>query len=248
MKERDVAAIAAVAERLGIGGWVRVECAEPSALEAWERLRHDLRRLADLRPSALMQYPMPDPGYRRPPVEIGVAADAEAVAAELHDTYGEFVSLTVGALPYPPRANPPDRSRPPRRADRQDTVDPSELQCALDGRLSIRTGRSVTHGLLLTNLTGRDVTIVTNGHLTARIVDDAGTVVGGYSGGQYQPRVTFTAAPAQTVRVPLLVGTASFVPDLGYSVPPGTWHLTAGLDLGEGRRIMTPALELTITG
>jgi len=243
----DVSAINAVAERLGVAEWVRIERADPSALEAWERLRHDLRRLAGARRSVLTHYPMPDPGYRRPPVAIHVAADAEATAAELHAAYGDFVSLMVGALPYPPTENTPDRATSPRRPSEQRTPDPSELTVTLDGCLSIRAGQSVTHDLLLTNLSDHDIRIHTNGHLTASIVDDSGAVVGGYSGGQHLPLVIFTAEPAHTVRVPLLVGTASFVPDLGYTVPPGTWHLTASIELSDGRRLTTPPLELTIT-
>ena len=245
--DHDVSAINAVAERLGIAEWVRIERADPAALEAWERLRHDLRRLAAGRRSVLTQYPMPDPGYRRPPVAIHVAADAEGTAAELHAVYGDFVSLMVGALPYPLPVSTPDRARSPRRPDEQNTVDPGELRVALDGDLSIRTGQSVTHGLLLTNLSDHDIHIRTNGHLTARVVDDTGAVVGGYSGAERQPLVIFTAEPAQTARLPLLVGTASFKPELGYGVPPGTWHLTASMDLSDGRHLTTPPLELTIT-
>ena len=64
---------------------------------------------------------------------------------------------------------------------------------------------------------------------------------------KHQPLVIFTEEPSQTARVPLLVGTASFKAELGYTVPPGTWHLTASMDLSDGRHLTTPPLELTIT-
>lgn len=68
----------------------------------------------------------------------------------------------------------------------------------------------------------------TNGNLTAAIVDpDTGAKVGGYAGAQHMPLVVFTVEPTKTVRIPLLVGTASYDPNLGYTVPPGTWQLTA---------------------
>ncbi len=126
-------------------------------------------------------------------------------------------------------------------------MDPAQLRIVLDGPLHLRSGQTVTHGLLLTNLTDHDISVRTNGHLTATVVDEAGEPVGGYVGAQQQPLVVITARPSETARVPLLVGTASLAPELGYTVPAGTWHLRSRLDLGEGRQYVTPALELTIT-
>ena len=56
----------------------------------------------------------------------------------------------------------------------------------------------------------------------------------------------FTATPSETVRIPVLVGTASYAPELGYRIPTGTWHLTATIPLSDGRHITTPGLELTV--
>jgi hypothetical protein len=54
-------------------------------------------------------------------------------------------------------------------------------------------------------------------------------------------------APGATERIPLLVGTASFVPDLGYAVPPGEWGVQANLAPAAGTAVRAPALPLTIT-
>ena len=68
----------------------------------------------------------------------------------------------------------------------------------------------------------------TNGQLTANIADpNTGRAVGGYTGAQILPLIPFTAAPGDTVRIPLLVGTASYDPALGYAVPAGRWALFA---------------------
>ena len=57
------------------------------------------------------------PSYRRLPVEIGLRADAEATAAELDEVFEPFVSLTVGALPYPmPRTARRSAGAPARAA------------------------------------------------------------------------------------------------------------------------------------
>ncbi len=118
---------------------------------------------------------------------------------------------------------------------------------SLDGPLSVRSGETVHHGLLMLNTSHRAITVNTNGVLNAGIIDpEAGTTVGGFAGPQTMPGIDFTAHPGQTVTLPLFVGTASFVLDLGYIVPAGRWQLTAPLNLRDGRRLRTPALELTV--
>lgn len=246
----DLAALQNTASRLGIAEWTRIERADPEALSAWEQLRLDLIELQDKRPHVLQMYPTPEPGYQRPPVRIHLEASATAVAAaaELHDRYGDFVSLHVGALPYPP--NPDQTPTPqPRTTERpRGLADPDEMVIALDGSLSIRSGQTARHALQLLNTSDHPITVNTNGNLTASIIDPGtGTTVGGFTGMQIQPLITFTADPGQTVRIPLLVGTASFKSDLGYTIPPGTWQLTAPMDLEDGRHLFTAPLEMTVT-
>ncbi|HST47617.1 hypothetical protein [Jatrophihabitans sp.] len=249
LTDQDTTAITDLARRLGIASWVRVERAKPADLEAWERLRHDLQRLWSAEPRLLLASPTPDPGYRRPPVEICLTAAAESTAADLHNTYGDFVSLRVGALPYPPAAHLPSPSRRSARTIDRDPVNPAEMGIVLEAPLALRSGQTTTHGLLLTNLSDHDISVHTNGQLTATIINDAGAVVGGPDTGgvRIAPLVTFTAAPSETVRIPLLVGTASYSPELGYAVPAGSWHLTVPMNLADGRHLLTPALPLTIT-
>jgi hypothetical protein len=76
-------------------------------------------------------------------------------------------------------------------------------------------------------------------------------VVGGFSGAQGLPPVVFRITPGQTDPIPLLTGTASFTPRLGYAVPPGEWGiratLTVGPDPARSTRRRTPVMPLTIT-
>lgn len=248
LSDADRAALDGLARQLGIESWVRLERADPESLEAWERLRHDLLRLQAGRPPVLGSYPTPKPGYQRPPVAIGLQADAEGVAAELHAAYGDFVALWVGALPYPPSADRPQR--PTHRAGGADMplADAAEMTIVGDGPLTMRSGDTAQLAVLLTDNSGSEICVHTNGYLTAAILDpDSGAVVGGFTGMQHQPLIRFTAAPNETVRIPLLVGTASYDPALGYTVPAGRWHLTALLRLDDGRQLRLPALELTVT-
>jgi hypothetical protein len=216
----------------------------------WDELKVVLARLRDQQPGALMQYPMTevDEG-RQPPFMIGLVPWAAATAEELHQQFGDDIELTVGALPYPP-GRPP--SRPPGADPPADLLDPHEIVAELGGPAVVSSGHTLQHGLLLRNLTGRDLQIATNGQVTAVVVDPGtGEVAGGFAGFQILPLVIFRVAPGQTGRVPLLIGTASCTPRLGYTIPPGDWGIQVTLTLGphprDSRRRRTPVLPLTVT-
>jgi hypothetical protein len=71
-------------------------------------------------------------------------------------------------------------------------------------------------------------------------------VVGGFSGLQHLPGVPFSVRPHFSTVVPLVVGTASVVPQLGYAVPVGEWALDAVLDVHGLGRYRTPRLPVAI--
>jgi hypothetical protein len=228
----------------GVEGWVRVRRADPGALRAWQQVSAELVRLADSHPNVLVGWPGPEQRYLQPPFDIRLSAHAVDVAARLYERFGEYVELTVGALHYPAGYRSPVSSRPSHPE-----LDPAELRVELDGPLSVGSGHTTRHGLLLTNLGDDAVTVRTNGQLTAQVADPTtGRAVGGYAGPQIAPLILFTAAPGETVRIPLLVGTASYDVELGYAVPPGRWAVVATLDLGDGRTLRTPPLPLTVAG
>jgi hypothetical protein len=219
-------------------------------MAVWDELKVVLARLRDQQPGTLMQYPMleVDEG-RQPPFTIRLAPWAAATAEELHQQFGDDIELTVGALAYPPGRQPP---RPPVTGPPADLLDPDEIAAELAGPAVVSSGHTLRHGLLLRNLTGRDLQIATNGQVTAAVVDPhSGEVVGGYAGFQNLPLIIFRVAPGQTGQVPLLIGTASRTPRLGYTIPPGDWGIQATLTLGphprDSPRRRTPVLPLTIT-
>jgi hypothetical protein len=216
----------------------------------WDELKVVLARLRDEQPGTLMQYPMPevDEG-RHPPFTIHLAAWATAAAEELHQQFGDNADLMVGALPHPPGRQPQRRPAPGQHPA---LLDPQEIAAELDGPAVVRSGQTLRHVLLLRNLTGHELQIATNGQVTAAVVDPhTGEVVGGFSGAQRLPLIMFRVAPGQTGRIPLLIGTASFTPRLGYTVPAGDWGIQATLTLGpdprDSPRRRTPVLPLTIT-
>jgi hypothetical protein len=219
-------------------------------MAAWDELKAVLIRLRDEQPCVLTRYPTPEvDGGRVPPFKIGLTPWAAATAGELHRQFGDDVKLTVGALPYPPGPQPRPRSAttPP-----PGLLDPQEITAELDGPAVVRSGRTLRHSLLLRNLSGRELQIATNGHVTAAVVDlQTGEVVGGFCGWQTAPLITFRVAAGATGRIPLLTGTASYTPRLGYVVPAGEWGIQATLALGpdprDSPRRRTPILPLTIT-
>ncbi len=219
----------------------------------WDELRLALARLLEEQPGALTRYPDPSRSEDGPPpYAISLAPWASDAAAELRTRFGDDADLTVGALPYPPGRTPrwPRHAPPPA-----DPLDPAEAVAELDGPAVVRSGHTLRHGLLVRNRAGRDLRIATNGQVTADIVDpQTGEEVGGFSGAQFLPLIMFRIAPGATERIPLLIGTASFMARLGYAVPPGSWGLQVTLDLASGpapepaERIprRTPVLPLTI--
>lgn len=221
-----------------------------ASVTVWDELKPVLVRLRDQQPGTLIQYPMPDVDEgRQPPFTIKLAPWAAATAGELHRQFGDSVDLTVGALSYPPGRQP---RRPPARGLPPDLLDPQEIAAELDGAAVVSSGQTLRHGLLLRNLTDRELQIATNGQVTADVVDPhTGEVVGGFSGAQHLPLVIFRVAPGDTGRIPLLIGTASFTSRLGYTVPPGHWGIratfTLGPNPGDSPRRRTPVLPLTIT-
>jgi hypothetical protein len=219
-------------------------------MTAWDELRVILTRLRDEQPDDLLGYPdLARQEGQPPPYQITLAPMAIAVADDLHTRFGDSVELTVGALPYPPGR--PSRwplvTEPPA-----ELLSPRQATVELDGPAVVRCGHTLRHGLLLRNHSSDHLKIPTNGHLTTAVVDPAtGEVVGGFAGAQALPLITYRVLPGQTEPIPLLTGTASFTPRLGYAVPPGSWGIQATLTLGadprDSPRRRTPVMPLTIT-
>src|SRR5271169_665198 len=227
-------------------------------MDAWAELKTVLARLRAEQPGAVLGYPdLSADTSPPPPFAIVLAPWAVASARDLHEWFGDRVDLTVGALPYPP-GRTPSQPRAVRRLERVsaprqpvELLNPAEVRVELAGPAAVRSGHTLRHGLLLRNLTGAELVVATNGQVTAAVVDPgSGEVVGGFSGAQTLPLITFRVVPGETERIPLLIGTASFRPALGYAVPAGQWGMQADLTFGVGPEVSvrrrTPILPLTV--
>jgi hypothetical protein len=190
-------------------------------MTVWQELRVELLRLQRAEPDVLLSYPNPnDDDDRSPPYSVMLTASAVDVAQALHERFGDEVALRVGALPYPPA---PDTSIYAAQPD--DPVAsplPPGLTVALAAPPLVRSGEAAHVSVIVSNATGGEVVVNTNGQLLARIVSPStGMRVGGFSGFSRMPLVTFSVPRGGSTEIPLLVATASFVPELGYTIPPG---------------------------
>jgi hypothetical protein len=218
-------------------------------MAVWDDLKRVIARLQDEQQAALIGYPDPscDEG-RQPPFAIKLAPWAASTAADLHNLFGDSVDLTVGALPFPPSRS---HERRPEILRRAELLDPSQATAGLDGPAVVRSGHMLGHGILLSNLSSGEIRVATNGQVTAVVVDpQTEQVIGGSTLPQLLIGVEFLVAAGETKKIPLLIGTESFVPALGYTVPAGRWGVEATLTLGrapDSPRRRTPVLPLTIT-
>jgi hypothetical protein len=218
-------------------------------MTTWDDLKVLLTQLAGDEDKPLRGFPTPsvDEG-RTPPFQISLAAWAVDIAADLESRFGDDVTLTVGALHFPSRTlrnydgsiqQPPEPSGEPLLA-----LDEAEI--SVSGDIEVRSGWDLISEVRVRNQTPVKLELQTNGKLTAQVIDPSlRRVVGGYAGAQRAPLIIFRADPGETIVVPLLIGTASFDPSLGYAVPPGRWAMEAVLNFGDHKR-RTPLLPLSV--
>jgi hypothetical protein len=212
-------------------------------MPGWESLRVDLRRLLEDEPGAFMAMPDPDSERYEKRIRMDLAPWATGIADELNTRYGDLVDLRVGAKSFP------DGQlwiREPWSRLHGEPAETTGLDAALLSPLTVRTGRDARREVLVTNRATQSQVLLSNGMLSSAVVDGSGRVVGQYVGPSPSVRVGFEIGPQQSRPVPVWIGTASVVPDLGYAVPPGKWGLLVGLGTEKGSFWSAP-LEITIT-
>ncbi|WP_427894616.1 hypothetical protein ACQHIV_14705 [Kribbella sp. GL6] len=111
--------------------------------------------------------------------------------------------------------------------------------------LTVRSGWDLRQDVLVRNRGDCEQVLITGGELASVVTDGSGRVVGEFAGPHPLVRVGFAVGAGESRPVPLLVGTASLVPELGYAVPPGEWRVVVSVQTETGANGLS-YLELTI--
>lgn len=215
----------------------------------WDEVRTILRQLEAESPTPLRSFPTPSIESRSPPFHISLAAWAVDIAANLHSRFGDDVVLTVGHLHFPSRtlrrADGSELELPPPDAP---VLKPEEAEVTLPHPVEVRSGYDLRTELTIKNKGMPTLDIYTGDTLTARVIDpNTLLVVGQFAGVQAAIGTIYTVERGKESTVPLLIGTASLEPSLGYAIPAGKWALDAILPLGQDGMRRTPPLPLTVT-
>jgi hypothetical protein len=157
-------------------------------------------------------------------VEIVLPATEEALAAELVAQYGEAVSLTVGALPYPLPKDAPSVCT---------QLNDTQSDPALEAAIVAPTEPFVANGvepwnfeIQVTNLGDVPIDFVT-GIASGIVLDSNGAVVGMPTVVVPDGGIGVELAPGASTVVPGVFDSASCDPHLGYTLPPGQYDLVA---------------------
>jgi hypothetical protein len=218
-------------------------------VSSWDNLKVVLAGLRVDNPEALRMYPMPEVDEGRiPPFRIYLAAWATDVAADLHARFGADVDLTVGSLPFPdPTRNADATVRNTRLVERAPLLPADEIDVWVEHDLEVKSGQDLRGELGVGNKGSTEILVTTNGQVTARVIDpETNEVAGGFSGAQILPAIPFRIAPGGSTSIPLLIGTSSSLPRLGYVIPPGQWAIEVDLDLHGRGKFRTPLLPISV--
>jgi hypothetical protein len=169
-------------------------------------------------------------GRGRSAIEVVLAPDEEALAGKLIARYGDAISVTVGALPYPgdpatsicPAAPAPNRLPglkvaivPPRGPLTTAGVEPFRL--------------TVT----LTNVGDSPVQFV-SGTASGTILDEDGNVVSANNVALADLGIPVDLGPGESTELPLVASSSSCDPQLGYVIPPGNYRMIAEIQHSNG--------------
>jgi hypothetical protein len=181
-------------------------------------------------------------------VQFRLWASQESLAERLVERYRDAVDLTVGYLHYPDcQLLKFDGSPRQRVRTEPNPLFPDEVKVSSAESLSVESGHHLHTVLRVHNGASEDLEIHTGGAFVAGIIDPSThEVVGGYEGGLTFLPIRLEVPAAGDADMPILVGTASLVPDLGYAIPPGQWALDLDLGvMGHGRFRISP-LPITV--
>jgi hypothetical protein len=242
--ELVVASFTADLERHLRGLQASVEHPELVSVELAEypiaKLERDIRNI--------LQRLRADP--RRPfngcsPGHIQLRAPFAELAADLHREYGDSLKITVGHKPYPPELI----------GDRQPlllpmptvTVAGLELTITID-EPHVAGGEDLPGRVIFANRGPNRVEGMT-GVLTGGIRSDGHDyMAGNFAGTTTMMGYQIDLEPGSSTEMPLIIGTASRLPDTSYVVPPGRYEVVTAVPFQQSDIPPTPRPQLVALG
>lgn len=176
---------------------------------------------------------------------LQLRADGEALAAALHERYGDALEITVGGRPYPPASGPARGCPALGTGDEWDDVG---LRLVLrEDRLQAGANGSAT--LVVRNRSSRRLELEAEQPLLASVVErGSDRVVGVFTGPVAGTGLLLRLAPGQETEIPVLVGTAA-CDGTRYAVPPGRYGVRVAFTPREGgaeHRLVSPEAPIVI--
>jgi hypothetical protein len=191
-------------------------------------------------------------GRRGDHVLVAMRADAETLAAELRQRYGDAVILSVGNFPYPfPHLSSSPRPRAPVATV---AIEGLALRTTLDDAV-VPSGRTVRGSVQFENHRSDRITLGTDDPLGGYVVT-RGTleIVGGSGRAARGVAQAISLEHGQTYTLGLITSTASTDATLGYLLPPGDYDVVVPIPLyrslpepGDDDRLLTPPVPLRLT-
>jgi hypothetical protein len=161
-------------------------------------------------------------------IQVGLRANAEAVARELVETYGSAIQVTVGLFPYPPPAAP---QRACQRLAQVVAVHPP-LSAAVLLPPTVVGGDFLKGQLRITNTSGVPYELITSSTFSVFLFRPGEALpIGGSEGGVMGTGYGKTLGPGEAVGLDAGGGTASCDLAVGYVVPAGTYQARALVDV-----------------
>lgn len=177
-------------------------------------------------------------------VEVVLAPNEAALAAELAARYGNAIELTVGALPYPlDRAS--SICEPPPEERSLSGLDIAIVPPA--GPLTAGGIEPLGFTLTLTNVGDSSIRF-DSGAAIGTFLDTEGNVVSSSDNVSIADLgYTVDLAPGASTELPLYASAASCDPDLGYVLPPGDYLLIAHVPHIDGDITTLASAPLPVT-
>ncbi len=184
------------------------------------------------------------------PGNLMLRAPFEDIAAAMNVEYGTSLSITLGLKPYP-RSRIVDPQEVPVPQPTM-TVTGLELTLALAGE-QVTAGETLNGSVTFHNRGRTRITGMTGATLAAGLRSQGDAYMASqFVGMLWTLGMTVELASGDSQTLPLLVGTASCLPDTSYIAPPGRYEVIATIpfhpyrpsDVGEPR----PGGQLVITG